>query len=113
MRYCLSFGFFDNEKEKRAVIDFRNVLIHKYFGIPIFLFFMWGLFQLTFEVGAVPMEYIDSFFGWLSDLVKTYSPNEAIASLIGDGIIGGVGAVILFLPNIMILFLGIALLEGT
>ena len=118
-RYAFASGAFretvkQKEKEEKDLTEkLDSILIHKYFGIPIFLFFMWGLFQLTFEVGAVPMEYIDSFFGWLGDLVKTYSPNEAIASLIGDGIIGGVGAVILFLPNIMILFLGIALLEGT
>ena len=118
-RYAFASGAFkeavwqNEKKEKDLTEKLDSILIHKYFGIPIFLFFMWGLFQLTFEVGAVPMEYIDSFFGWLGDLVKTYSPNEAIASLIGDGIIGGVGAVILFLPNIMILFLGIALLEGT
>ncbi|MDQ1339501.1 MAG: ferrous iron transport protein [Campylobacterota bacterium] len=89
------------------------VLINKYLGIPIFLFFMWFLFQATFELGSIPMGYIDSFFSFLSEKTISFIPNETLASLIGDGIIAGVGAVVLFLPNIMILFFGIALLEGT
>lgn len=90
-----------------------RVLIHSFLGIPIFLFFMWGLFQLTFEIGAIPMEYIDMFFGWLGDTVGATISNEDIRSLIVDGIIAGVGAVVLFVPNIIILFVGIALLEST
>ena len=90
-----------------------NILIHPIFGIPIFLFFMWGLFQLTFEVGAIPMDYIDAFFGWFGDTVGATIPNDDVRSLIVDGIIAGVGAVVLFVPNIIILFIGIALLEST
>ncbi|MDP3266536.1 MAG: ferrous iron transport protein B [Sulfuricurvum sp.] len=90
-----------------------RVLIHPVFGIPIFLFFMWGLFQLTFELGSIPMDWIDGFFGWLGETVGATIGNDEIRSLIVDGIISGVGAVILFVPNIMILFIGIALLEST
>ena len=90
-----------------------RVLIHSFLGIPIFLFFMWGLFQLTFEIGAIPMEYIDMFFSWLGETVGATISNEDIRSLIVDGIIAGVGAVVLFVPNIIILFVGIALLEST
>jgi len=90
-----------------------NILIHPILGIPIFLFFMWGLFQLTFEVGSIPMDWIDSFFGWLGDTVGGTIANDDIRSLIVDGLIAGVGAVVLFTPNIMILFIGIALLEST
>lgn len=90
-----------------------SVLIHPIFGIPIFLFFMWGLFQLTFEIGSIPMEWIDAFFGWLGDTVGATIANEEIRSLVVDGVISGVGAVILFVPNIVILFVGIALLEST
>lgn len=89
------------------------VLIHPIAGIPIFLFFMWSLFQLTFEVGAIPMEYIDMFFGWFGDTIGATIANDDIRSLIVDGIIAGVGAVVLFVPNIIILFIGIALLEST
>ena len=90
-----------------------QLLIHKVFGLPIFLFLMWGLFQLTFEVGSIPMDWIDTFFGWLGDTVGATIPNEQFRSLIVDGLIAGVGAVVLFVPNIVILFVGIALLEGT
>ncbi len=90
-----------------------KILIHKYLGIPIFLFFMWILFWLTFTLGALPMDWIEIFFGWIGDEIKAHLDNEALASLLADGIIGGVGAVILFLPNILILFFGIALLETT
>ena len=90
-----------------------KVLIHQLFGIPIFLFLMWGLFQLTFEVGSIPMDWIDAFFSWFGDVVGKTISNDAVRSLIVDGIIGGVGAVVLFIPNIVILFIGIALLEST
>jgi ferrous iron transport protein B len=90
-----------------------SVLIHPIAGIPIFLFFMWGLFQLTFEIGSIPMDWIDAFFGWFGTLVGSTIANEEIRSLVVDGVISGVGAVVLFVPNIVILFVGIALLEST
>ncbi|MBI3874208.1 MAG: ferrous iron transport protein B, partial [Arcobacter sp.] len=87
--------------------------IHNIFGIPIFLFFMWILFQLTFTLGAIPMNYIEIGFSWLSKTIGSEISNDALRSLISDGIISGVGAVILFLPNIIILYIGITLLETT
>lgn len=90
-----------------------SVLIHPIAGIPIFLFLMWGLFQLTFEIGSIPMDWIDAFFGWFGTLVGSTISNEEIRSLVVDGVISGVGAVVLFVPNIVILFVGIALLEST
>lgn len=90
-----------------------SVLIHPIFGIPIFLFFMWGLFQLTFKIGSIPMDWIDAFFGWFGALVGSTIANDEIRSLVVDGVISGVGAVVLFVPNIVILFVGIALLEST
>ncbi len=100
--------------EARSITEkIDSVLIHKYLGIPIFLFFMWGLFQLTFELGSIPMEYIDTFFVALGDQAKAIFGEGGLGSLIADGMIAGVGAVVMFLPNIVILFLGIALLETT
>ena len=90
-----------------------KVLIHKLFGLPIFIFLMWGLFQLTFTLGEVPMGWIEEGFGWLGETFGENIQNEALKSLIVDGIVAGVGSVMTFLPNIMILFLGIALLETT
>ena len=102
------------EKEQKSLTQkIDDILIHPLFGIPIFLFFMWSLFQLTFELGNIPMEYIDSFFGWLGDVVGSTIQNDEMRSLVVDGLISGVGAVVLFTPNIIILFVGIALLETT
>ena len=74
---------------------------------------MWILFQLTFTLGAVPMEYIDMGFGWLGETIGNEIAHDGLRSLISDGIIAGVGAVVLFLPNIIILYIGITLLETT
>ena len=90
-----------------------SILVHRYFGIPIFLFFMWALFQATFTFGEIPMDYIDGAISAFGNFVGSHISNESFRSLIVDGIIGGVGAVLLFLPNIIILYIGIALLETT
>lgn len=90
-----------------------DILINKYLGVPIFLFLMWGLFQLTFELGAIPMEWIEGATGWFGDAVGATIQHDGLRSLVVDGIIAGVGAVLLFLPNIIILYIGIALLETT
>ncbi|MEJ5168951.1 MAG: ferrous iron transport protein B, partial [Arcobacteraceae bacterium] len=89
------------------------ILINKFAGIPIFLFFMWALFQITFELGSIPMDYIDEFFISLSGAISSFMGEGLIRDVIADGIIPGVGAVVLFLPNIVILYIGIALLETT
>ncbi|HIP30905.1 MAG TPA: ferrous iron transport protein B [Sulfurospirillum arcachonense] len=104
---------FKKDIKKSITEKIDSVLLHKFFGIPIFLFFMWGLFQLTFEVGSIPMDWIDAFFTSLGDYAKTIFGDGELGSLVADGAIAGVGAVVLFLPNIMILFFGIALLETT
>ncbi|EMX7063077.1 ferrous iron transporter B [Campylobacter jejuni] len=101
------------KEERNLTKKIDALLIHKFFGLPIFLFLMWLLFQLTFSLGQIPMDYIESGFNALGELVKNNISNTFIASALADGIIAGVGAVILFLPNIIILFLGIALLETT
>ena len=103
----------DNRPPKQLTKRIDDILINKIAGIPIFLFFMWGLFQLTFELGAIPMDYIDAGFSWLGDAVGQSISHEGLRSLIVDGIISGVGAVVLFLPNIIILYIGISLLETT
>ncbi len=104
---------FNKPKKKDLTAKIDSLLIHKVFGIPIFLFLMWTLFQLTFELGNIPMDMIDTFFASLIDKTKEVLGDNAISSMIGDGAIAGVGAVVLFLPNIIILFFGIALLETT
>lgn len=92
------------------------VLLHRVWGLPIFVALMWALFNLVFALGEPPMQWIEAGLGWLSDRVLAVWPDGAaplLQSLVVDGIIGGVGGVISFLPNILLLFLGIAFLEDT
>ena len=100
-------------KEKTTTERIDSILMNKFIGLPIFLFFMWGLFQLTFTLGEIPMDYIDTFFSSFIDVTKNIIGDNQLSSLLGDGLIAGVSAVVMFLPNILILFLGISLLEGT
>ncbi|WP_406657903.1 ferrous iron transport protein B [Methanolobus sp. ZRKC2] len=96
---------------KSDMID--RVLTNKYLGIPIFLALMWGAFELTFAFAAPFMSMIEMAFSWLAATVTSTIETEWLASLIGDGIIGGVGAVLTFVPNIFILFFLLSLLEGS
>ncbi|PRN01534.1 ferrous iron transport protein B [Aliarcobacter cryaerophilus] len=100
-------------KEKTTTEKIDSILMNKFIGLPIFLFLMWGLFQLTFTLGEIPMGYIDTFFSLFIDVTKNIIGDNQLSSLLGDGVIAGVSAVVMFLPNILILFLGISLLEGT
>jgi len=104
---------FEERKGKSTTDKLDLVFMNRIVGLPIFLFLMWGLFQLTFEWGSIPMDWIDAFFAVLIDGTKAFLGDNQLSAVIADGAIAGVGAVILFLPNIIILFLGIALLETT
>jgi ferrous iron transport protein B len=93
-----------------------SVLTHHFWGLPIFAAMMYLAFWLTFSLGQYPMGWLESLFGWIGAEVGANWPaawSSDIRSLIVDGIIGGVGGVIVFLPNILLLFLGIAFLEDT
>ncbi len=100
-----------DRRRKTKLID--NIITHKYFGYPVFLFFMWLMFQATFSIGQYPMDWIDTGVHWLSNLVSNSMPDGMLKDLLVDGIIGGVGSVIVFLPNILILFFFISLMEDT
>lgn len=90
-----------------------KVLTHKYFGIPIFVVMMWLMFQATFSFGAYPMAWIEEGVSLLARTIQNFMPPGMLKDLIIDGIIGGVGGVIVFLPNILILFFIISLMEDT
>lgn len=90
-----------------------HILLNKYLGIPIFLLLMWVLFQVTFYAGEFPKVWIEESMQAFGDWVEEALPYEFLASLLSGGIIAGVGAVLSFLPHILILFFGIVLLEGT
>ncbi len=89
------------------------VLTDRFFGIPVFIFFIWAMFQLTFSLGAYPMEWIDMTVSALSGSLDKVMPPSMLKDLLLNGIIAGIGSVIIFLPNILILFFCIALFEDT
>jgi ferrous iron transport protein B len=107
----------DPEKPHESFSDRIDAFVtHRFLGLPVFLALMYLVFQLTFTVGAVPMEWIEGLFGALGNAVSSlWAPGStsALRSLLVDGIIGGVGGVIVFLPNILLLFLAISFLEDT
>ncbi|MDR1645342.1 MAG: ferrous iron transport protein B [Tannerellaceae bacterium] len=86
---------------------------NKVLGFPIFILFMWLMFEATFRLGAYPMEWIESAVGWIGDLVHRTMPSGPLKDLLVGGIIGGVGGVIVFLPNILILYLFISFMEDS
>lgn len=93
-----------------------NVVLHQFFGIPIFLAVMYLVFKLTFTLGEPPMRWIEGFFGRLGDGVGALWPagsQSPLRSLLVDGVIGGVGGVLVFFPIILLLFLAIAVLEDS
>ncbi|RDV80708.1 ferrous iron transport protein B [Ammonifex thiophilus] len=94
-----------------------RILTSRVLGIPIFLLLMWLTFQLVFKLGAPIADGIDTFFGWLGESASSWLGSvgapEWLASLVKDGVISGVGSVLVFLPNIMLLFLALSFLEDT
>lgn len=99
------------EAKTTALID--SVVTGKLFGFPIFIFLMWLMFWATFEIGQYPMDWIESCVGWISEMIGTYMPDGPLKDLIVDGVIGGVGGVIVFLPNILILYAFISFMEDS
>lgn len=94
----------------------RNIdlfLTNRFLGFPIFVFFIWAMFQLTFSLGAYPTDWIDWGVNRIGVFFTALLPDSLFKDLIVNGIIAGVGSVIIFLPNILILFLCIAIFEDT
>ncbi len=113
----ISGGLAQTLKEKIYKSDATRLIdaavTHKYWGFPIFFFFMWLMFECTFRLGGYPMEWIESGVSWLGDMVRTLMPDGMLKDLVVDGIIGGVGGVIVFLPNIVILYAFISFMEDS
>jgi ferrous iron transport protein B len=93
------------------IID--NYLTNKYLGIPIFIFFMWLTFFTTFKLGGYPKYWMETGLGKLSELISNSLAPGIVRDFLVEAIIGGVGGVIVFLPNIIILFLFISFMEDT
>lgn len=99
------------QRQKSEIID--TFLTHKLFGFPIFIFFMWIMFQGTFTLGQYPMDLIELGVSHLGKFLSGVLPQGFMRDLLIDGILGGVGGVIVFLPNIVILYFFISLMEDT
>lgn len=93
-----------------------SIVTNRILGLPIFLILMYLVFLSTFKIGKYPMGWLEQFFGWAGITIAGFWPvgsESWLKSLLVDGVIGGVGGVIVFLPNILLLFLAIALLEDS
>ena len=102
------------EEEPESLTEkIDNVLLHRIFGLPIFLLIMYAIFQLTFRLGEYPMQWIDQLFQAMTHYLDGIIPASMAKSILLDGIVAGVGGVLVFLPNILILFLCISLLEAS
>jgi ferrous iron transport protein B len=93
--------------------EIDKILTHKIWGFPVFIFFIWLTFQATFTLGNYPMDWLEAGIAWLGGQIGTWMSDGPLKDLIVDGIIGGVGGVIVFLPNILILFFFISLMEDS
>ncbi len=101
------------QKEMPTSDILDGFLTHRVFGFPFFIFFMWIMFTATFKLGAFPQSWIENGIGFLGSWLHTSMPEGSLKDLLIDGIIGGVGGVIVFLPNILILFLFISFMEDS
>ncbi len=102
-----------NHSKHKATTIIDTLLTHKLFGFPIFIFFMWLTFFSTFTLGGYPMHWIDKGVHLLSSLLSNSMANGSLKDLLIGGIINGLGSIIVFLPNILILFFFISILEDT
>jgi ferrous iron transport protein B len=89
------------------------VVLNRLLGLPIFLLVVWAIFQLTFTLGAPMMGWLQLLFGFIGSTIEPMLPNETLRSIVIDGIIAGVGGVLVFLPNIVLLFVGLSFLEAS
>ncbi len=106
--------FVDNHQDKEhmtRVID--SIVTHRIWGFPVFFLFMFLMFEITFVLGAYPQGWIESLVDALGTFISNNMSEGPLKDLLIDGIIGGVGGVIVFLPNILILYLFISLMEDS
>ena len=102
------------EQERADTTHIIDALVtNRLFGFPIFLLIMFVIFWITFFVGSYPQEWIERGVGWLASAVNANMPEGPLKDLLANGIIGGVGGVIVFLPNILILFFFISFMEDS
>lgn len=102
-----------NTDKKKLGYALDTVLMNRWLGFPVLILFMWIMFQTTFTLGAYPQGWLESGVTWIGEQVARLIPEGILRDLLVDGIITGVGGVLVFLPNILIMFLFISLLEDS
>lgn len=104
----------EKSQKKKTLTDYiDSFVLNRLLGLPFFLFVMWLIFQMTFTLAEAPMQWIESFFGFIGGKTALLLPAGVLRSIIVDGVIAGVGGVLVFLPNILLLFFGLSFLEAT
>lgn len=106
--------FVDNHQDKERMTRVIDAIVtHRIWGFPIFFLFMFLMFEVTFVLGAYPQDWIESLVNVIGTFISNNMAEGPLKDLLIDGIIGGVGGVIVFLPNILILYLFISLMEDS
>lgn len=106
--------FVDNHQDKERMTRVIDAIVtHRVWGFPIFFLFMFLMFEVTFVLGAYPQDWIESLVNVIGTFISNNMAEGPLKDLLIDGIIGGVGGVIVFLPNILILYLFISLMEDS
>ena len=88
-----------------------SIITNKYVGFPIFVLLIWLMFEVTFSLGQYPMDWIETAVGWFGSVISDNMADGPLKAMLTDGVIGGVGAVIVFLPQILILYFFISYME--
>ena len=101
------------EDTYRTTHRIDSILSNKYIGFPIFFLILYVMFEVTFTLGEYPMDWIKDFVAWMGDKLTTTMPEGPLKAMLVDGVIGGVGSVIVFLPQILILYFFISLMEDS
>ena len=102
------------ERPRRTITDKIDAIVtNQWLAFPIFILLLWFIFWVTFTVGQYPMDWIDALVSWLGDKVGGWMQDGWVKDLVVDGVIAGVGSVLVFLPNIMILYFFISIMEDS
>ena len=105
---------YQEERPRRTITDkIDGIVTNKWAAFPIFILLLWFIFWATFTIGQYPMDWIDALIGWVGDFFGKFMKDGWVKDLLVDGIIGGVGSVLVFLPNIMLLYFFISLMEDS
>ena len=111
LKECFIQGNNPDAHQVTKVLD--NIVTNRWLGFPLFFVFLWLMFWVTFTLGQYPMDWIDMGVDWLKDFASTHLPEGPLKAMVADGIIGGVGSVIVFLPQILILYFFISIMEDS